>query len=135
MMPSADMSQTMDRILNTAADNLRVAKILVSGEPRVRGLPPTPKDIAVLALRNGMLEATAYSLARAGIPYVAASDAMLTIDPPPALRMAGTTALQQFQMPLTLTVIAASQSASVTMTSVHGADISRRWCSGMALPI
>src|SRR6267154_2412027 len=36
--------------------------------------------------------------------------------PPPALRMAGTTALQQFQIPLTLTAIAASQSASAMVS-------------------
>src|ERR1700733_12347733 len=34
------------------------------------------------------------------------------MDPPPAARIAATTALQQFQMPLTFTAIAASQSAS-----------------------
>ncbi len=34
------------------------------------------------------------------------------IDPPPDWRIAGTTALQQFQMPLTFTAIVASQSAS-----------------------
>jgi hypothetical protein len=32
--------------------------------------------------------------------------------PPPARRIAGTTALQQFQMPLTLTAVVASPSAS-----------------------
>ena len=34
------------------------------------------------------------------------------IEPPPDWRIAGTTALQQFQMPLTFTAIVASQSAS-----------------------
>src|ERR1041384_2445787 len=37
---------------------------------------------------------------------------MLTMLPPPACRIAGTAALQQFQIPLTLTAIAASHSAS-----------------------
>ena len=41
-----------------------------------------------------------------------ASEAMLTMLPPPARFIAGTAALQQFQMPLTLTAIAASHSAS-----------------------
>src|SRR5437667_242315 len=38
---------------------------------------------------------------------------MLMMLPPPACRMAGTTALQQFQIPLTFTAIAASHSASL----------------------
>src|SRR5499427_1053952 len=42
---------------------------------------------------------------------------MLTILPPPACRMAGTTALQQFQMPLTFTAIAASHSASLIVSN------------------
>jgi ATP-dependent helicase/nuclease subunit A len=50
----------------------RIARILSAGVPRVRGLPPTPKDIAVLAARNGMLDAVAFALARAEIPYVVA---------------------------------------------------------------
>jgi len=52
----------------------RIARILASGEPRVRGLPPTAMDIAVLAQRNGMLESAAYALARSGIPYVVAGN-------------------------------------------------------------
>jgi CRP-like cAMP-binding protein len=49
MMPSADMSQTMDRILNTAADNLRVAKILVQ-------LGLDPNNITYDAIFNRLLE-------------------------------------------------------------------------------
>ena len=48
-MPSADMSQTMDRILNTAADNLRVAKILVQ-------LGLDPNNITYDAIFNRLLE-------------------------------------------------------------------------------
>jgi hypothetical protein len=44
---------------------------------------------------------------------VAASEAMLTMLPPPDWRSAGTTALQQFQTPFTFTATAASQSASL----------------------
>src|SRR6478672_2155204 len=42
---------------------------------------------------------------------------ILTMLPPPACRMAGTTALQQFQMPLTFTAIAASHSASLIVSN------------------
>jgi ATP-dependent helicase/nuclease subunit A len=51
-----------------------IAKILSTGAPRVHSLPPVPRDIAVLAQRNGMLEAVAYSLARLEIPYVVAGN-------------------------------------------------------------
>ena len=44
------------------------------------------------------------------MPNRAASEAMLMTDPPPLSRMTGTTALQQFQMPLTLTAMASSHS-------------------------
>ncbi len=50
----------------------RVRKILDEGAPSVRGRPPTPRDIAVLAQTNGMLETCAYTLAAAKIPYVVA---------------------------------------------------------------
>jgi hypothetical protein len=49
MTPSADMSQTMDRILNTAADNLRVAKILVQ-------LGLDPNNVTYDAIFNRLLE-------------------------------------------------------------------------------
>jgi hypothetical protein len=49
MTPSADLSQTMDRILNTAADNLRVAKILVQ-------LGLDPNNITYDAIFNRLLE-------------------------------------------------------------------------------
>ena len=49
MIPSADMSQTMDRILNTAADNLRVAKILVQ-------LGLDPNNVTYDAIFNRLLE-------------------------------------------------------------------------------
>lgn len=52
----------------------RIRLILSTGRPQVRGLAPTAKDIAVLAHRNGMLEATAYALGRAGVPYVVAGN-------------------------------------------------------------
>src|ERR1700723_949465 len=49
MTPSADMSQVMDRILNTAADNLRIAKILVQ-------LGLDPNNITYDAIFNRLLE-------------------------------------------------------------------------------
>jgi len=49
MTPSADMSQVMDRILNTAADNLRVAKILVQ-------LGLDPNNVTYDAIFNRLLE-------------------------------------------------------------------------------
>ena len=49
MMLDADMSQTMDRILNTAADNLRVAKILVQ-------LGLDPNNVTYDAIFNRLLE-------------------------------------------------------------------------------
>jgi CRP-like cAMP-binding protein len=49
MTPSADLSQTMDRILNTAADNLRVAKILVQ-------LGLDPNNVTYDAIFNRLLE-------------------------------------------------------------------------------
>jgi len=52
----------------------RIGLMLDLGVPRVRGQPPRPRDIAVLAARNAMLDATAYALARAGIPYVVAGN-------------------------------------------------------------
>ncbi|MDB4994739.1 MAG: putative ATP-dependent helicase, partial [Myxococcaceae bacterium] len=54
----------------TIAD--RAAQILDTGKPLVLGKKPTPRDLAVLARSNLMLEATAYALAEAGIPYVIA---------------------------------------------------------------
>jgi ATP-dependent helicase/nuclease subunit A len=50
----------------------RAARILAEGTPRVSDRAPTPRDLAVLARSNVMLEATAYALAEAGIPYVIA---------------------------------------------------------------
>jgi ATP-dependent helicase/nuclease subunit A len=52
----------------------RIRRILSTGSPRVRGMPAAPRDIAVLAQRNGMLEAVSYALARAEIPYVVAGN-------------------------------------------------------------
>ncbi len=49
MTPSADLSQVMDRILNTAADNLRVAKILVQ-------LGLDPNNVTYDAIFNRLLE-------------------------------------------------------------------------------
>jgi ABC-type multidrug transport system fused ATPase/permease subunit len=49
MTTSADMSQVMDRILNTAADNLRVAKILVQ-------LGLDPNNVTYDAIFNRVLE-------------------------------------------------------------------------------
>jgi hypothetical protein len=49
MTTSADMSQVMDRILNTAADNLRIAKILVQ-------LGLDPNNVTYDAIFNRLLE-------------------------------------------------------------------------------
>jgi ATP-dependent helicase/nuclease subunit A len=65
---------TSSRASEAEALARRIGRILADGKPCVRGLPPSPKDIAVLALRNGMLEGAAYALARAGIPYVVAGN-------------------------------------------------------------
>jgi Cyclic nucleotide-binding domain len=48
-MPSADLSSTLDRILDTAADNLRVAKILVQ-------LGLDPNNVTYDAIFNRLLE-------------------------------------------------------------------------------
>jgi ATP-dependent helicase/nuclease subunit A len=50
----------------------RVVAVVQDGSPAVRGAPPQWRDIAVLALRHETLDATAYALARAGVPYVVA---------------------------------------------------------------
>jgi ATP-dependent helicase/nuclease subunit A len=50
----------------------RVQHILAHGEPSIDGAPPRCRDIAVLAETNRMLDATAYALAQAGVPYVVA---------------------------------------------------------------
>ena len=49
MTTSADMSQVMDRILNTAADNLRIAKILVQ-------LGLDPNNVTYDAIFNRLME-------------------------------------------------------------------------------
>jgi ATP-dependent helicase/nuclease subunit A len=65
---------TSSRANEAEAIARRVANILATGKPTVRGLPPAPMDIAVLAERNGTLDAVAYALARARIPYVVAGN-------------------------------------------------------------
>ena len=49
MKPSADLSTILDRILDTAADNLRVAKILIQ-------LGLDPNNITFDALFNRLIE-------------------------------------------------------------------------------
>ena len=49
MEPSADLSTILNRILDTAADNLRVAKILIQ-------LGLDPNNITFDALFNGLIE-------------------------------------------------------------------------------
>lgn len=46
----------------------RIAELIDAGGP----IPAAPKDIAVLALTNQMLDATAFALAERGLPYVVA---------------------------------------------------------------
>jgi ATP-dependent helicase/nuclease subunit A len=62
------------RVSEAEAIARRIGLMLDRGTPRVRGAPPRPRDIAVLAVRNAMLDATAYALARARIPYVVAGN-------------------------------------------------------------
>jgi ATP-dependent helicase/nuclease subunit A len=62
------------RVSEADAIARRIRRMLDRGEPRVRGMPPRPRDVAVLAVRNAMLDAAAYALARAGIPYVVAGN-------------------------------------------------------------
>ncbi len=50
----------------------RIVAIVRDGKPTIRGLAPRWADVAVLALRHEMLDATAHALARAGVPYVVA---------------------------------------------------------------
>ncbi len=78
-----------------------VQRTLARGEPSIDGAPPRCKDFAILAETNRMLDAAAYALAQAGIPYVVAGKgfygarevrdlvAMLTlvVDPSDALAM------------------------------------------------
>jgi len=76
------------------------------GDPMIGPRPPGPACAVRLSW-----ETTDYTRYR---QY--AANAMLTMLPPRTCRMAGTTALQQFQMPLTFTAIAASQSASLIVS-------------------
>jgi ATP-dependent helicase/nuclease subunit A len=65
---------TSSRVAEAEVIARRIGSMLERGSPRVKGAPPRPRDIAVLAVRNAMLDATAYALARAGIPYVVAGN-------------------------------------------------------------
>ncbi len=50
----------------------RIHRMIDLGEPRVRGNPPSYRDVAVLAPTNEMLDAAAFALAQAGVPHVVA---------------------------------------------------------------
>jgi ATP-dependent helicase/nuclease subunit A len=50
----------------------RIRTVMATGTPTVRGLAPSFRDLAVLSHTNDMLDATAYALAQAGVPYVVA---------------------------------------------------------------
>ena len=65
--------------------------------------------------RFGRIDVLVNNAALYGSLTSAASDAMLTIDPPSCSFMAGKTALQHCHMPLTLTLMAASHSASSSL--------------------
>jgi ATP-dependent helicase/nuclease subunit A len=75
LLPGASGSS---RLSEAEAIARRIASIVEDGTPRVRGAPPRWRDIAVLARRHAMLDATAYALARAGIPYVVAGNGFFT---------------------------------------------------------
>jgi Cyclic nucleotide-binding domain len=59
-MPSADLSSTLDRILDTAADNLRVAKILVQ-------LGLDPNNVTYDAIFNRLLEIFLHNITLANV--------------------------------------------------------------------
>jgi Cyclic nucleotide-binding domain len=59
-MPSADLSNTLDRILDTAADNLRVAKILVQ-------LGLDPNNVTYDAIFNRLLEIFLHNITLANV--------------------------------------------------------------------
>src|SRR5262249_8264329 len=50
----------------------RIAAIIANGEPKIDGCAPTWRDVAILAPTNTMLDAAAFALAEARIPYVVA---------------------------------------------------------------
>ena len=50
----------------------QIRKVMATGTPTVRGNAPSFRDLAVLSHTNDMLDATAYALAQAGVPYVVA---------------------------------------------------------------
>src|SRR5271156_7123478 len=60
MTPSADLSTILDRILDTAADNLRVAKILVQ-------LGLDPDNITYDAIFNRLLEILLHNITLANM--------------------------------------------------------------------
>jgi ATP-dependent helicase/nuclease subunit A len=66
------------RLSEAEAIARRVAAMMEEGTPRVKGAPPRWRDIAVLARTHAMLDATAYALAKAGIPYVVAGNGFFT---------------------------------------------------------
>jgi ATP-dependent helicase/nuclease subunit A len=67
--PSAPTSGRLDEATTIAR---RIIDIVQLGAPTVRAKAPRWADIAVLALRHETLDAAAYALARAGVPYVVA---------------------------------------------------------------
>ncbi len=76
-LPTGDAGGS-SRLSEGEAIARRIAAIVEGGTPRVRGAPPRWRDVAVLARRHAMLDATAYALARAGIPYVVAGNGFFT---------------------------------------------------------
>ena len=64
--------RTSTRIDEAAVIAEAIARIVAAGEPDVRGVPPVYRDIAILANTHDMLDAAAFTLGRAGIPYVVA---------------------------------------------------------------
>lgn len=63
---------TSSRIEEALVITARVRDIVLRGEPKVDGgeRAPTYRDIAVLATTNAMLDAVAFALAQADVPYV-----------------------------------------------------------------
>lgn len=71
VLPRKNASSRIEEALVIAE---RIGNIVAQGTPRVgrTGRPPAFRDIAVLATSHAMLDATAFALAQASIPYVLA---------------------------------------------------------------
>ena len=67
-----DEDEKPSRVDEGVAIAERIRGMIERGEPRVRGNPPSFRDVAILAPTNEMLDAAAFALAQAGVPHVVA---------------------------------------------------------------